>query len=399
MSVFTVPACRLYQFAYRAFRPRRTERQTVEDGTGAVFSAAQLLRLSRLRKPMVVCAAGDAAAREKVLHALVESDIEYALWDADGRGAAEDSAQALRLAWARAACDSFIALGDAGTIDLVKVAAALAATRGRRLMSLVGRNRLRRSITPTIAIPTAGSGAESLAWASFTDAGDDRHVIADSGMIPPYLIDDPELLETVSRPTLARAVFDGLCLAVEAYLSGFADDASRACAADAVRGFLANAEPCWNSGGTLSQRSALMTASRLAGEAASRTGPGYARALSRSAARVLGDDPGDLCAVLLPAVLAKYGNRASRRLSELAGVCGLTGETPAAAANALIDRMRQLAFRLGLPEAVDTPAPDAIRQIGERAASVINPRCACPAVWTSSKCAAVFRAACGVDHT
>ena len=394
MSFIYTAWCRLRQAAMRA-EPRRIERQAVEEGTGAVFSVAQLLRANRLHKPIMIAARGAEKVRERVIHALEENDLSWIPWELPDRTLNADDADDLRMAWVREACDCFIVIGDGETIDFCKIAAALAAVRGRSFMSLVGTDRVRRRLPPIIAVPSAaGSGAESLSWAALDDGQGNVFVIDDRNLIPPFLVQDPELLADVPRPALAAAGIDGLCLAVEAYLSGRADDASRAVAADAARGFLGALEPCWNSGGTAAQRSTLLGASRMAGEAASAAGAGYVRALSRAVCRVTGRSFGDVCGVLLPTALEKYGNHAAERLAALAEACGVAASgSKAEKASALIDRIRQLEFRIGLPDALEPIGRDAVEEIADIAAAEANPRYACPSVWTAADCADVLRAA------
>ncbi len=396
MSMIYTAGCRARQAVFRVLHGRRLEKQQVVEGTGAVFSVAQLLRSSRLTKPMVVAAGSEEPLRDRVLHALKESDLSWSVWELPQRTLTPQDADDLRMAWVREACDCFILLGDGETMDFGKISAALAAVRGRSFESLVGYNRIRRRLPPVIAIPTAaGSGAEALAWVSAPDGQGERRVVCDPALVPPFLLLDPELMEDVSRPELACASMDGICLAVEAYLSGAADDGVRAVAADALRDYLAALEPCWNSGGTPAQRGALMSASRMAGEAASAAGPGYARALVRAAGRITGRPAGELCAAVLPVVMEKYGNHAVERLALLAERSGAaSGGTRAEDAGALVARLRQLAFRVGLPEAMNPLPPDTVTEIAARAAAEANGRYACPAVWTAAELAEVLRSAC-----
>lgn len=394
MSFFYTAVCRIRQAAMRAGQPRRIERQSVEEGTGAVFSVAQLLRGSRLRRPIVVTSRGAENVRERVLHSLSENDLESVVWELPDHALTANDAEDLRMAWVREACDSFIVLGDGETIDFCKIAAALAAVRGRPFMSLVGTDRIRRRLPPVIAVPVAaGSGTESLAWAVLDDGQGSRFVIDDRNLVPAFLVQDPELLADVPRPALAAAGIDGLCLAVEAYLSGSADASSRAVAADAVRGFLSALEPCWNNGGTIAQRSALLDASRMAGEAASAAGAGYVRALCRAVCRVTGRSFGEVCSALLPAVMVKYGKNAAERLSSLAVICGAANTgSQADKAAAFIERVRQLSFRIGLPDTLEPIGRD-VAEIADLAAAEANPRYVCPVVWTAADCADVLRAA------
>lgn len=397
MSLITTASCRVRQALLRAKRRgAKSVRPSVEEGAGSVFSVAQVLRSSRLHKPMVVVGSGADSGSERVIHALEESAFDFALWPQLPEEPTAEEGENLRLQWIREQCDCFIVVGDGAAIDITKAAAARAACRGKTIMNLVGRDKVRRKLPPVVAIPTvAGSGAETLARAEFSDGRGNRFAIQDPNIAPAFAILDPELIADAPRPALAEAAVSGLCLAVEAYLSGFGDDMARAAAADAVRGYLEAVEPCWNSGGTAVQRSILLTASRDAGEAASRAGFGYAAALSRSAAKVGGVSFGAACAAILPAVLEKYGNHAVGRLAALAELSGAAERDtshPEKAA-ALIRRIRQLAFRIGLPDALEGLSRDGVNEVADLAAVEANPWYACPAVWPAADLAAVLRKA------
>lgn len=397
MSIFTTAVCRVRQVFIRLNRRMHPAgEQSVEEGVGALFSAAQLLRSNRLRKPLVIIGAGAELWRERLLASLEDSDIEYAVWDRLSAPPTADDAENIRLYWIGEKCDCFIALGDSAVIDLVKAAAARAACRGKAVMSMVGTNKIRRRRTPPVmAIPTvAGSGAEALTAAEICDDRGNRFTIADRALLPTLAVMDPALSANVPREALAEAVIRGLCLAAEAYISGYGDDTSRLQAAEALKTFFEAAEPCWNDGGTEQQRAQLLTASRLAGASASGAGGGYAGALSRAAGKVSGVSFGAACAVLLPIVLEKYGNSAAERLSELARLTDVAPEgTRAEKMAALISRIRSLAFRIGLPDTLEGISDSAIDEIADIAAAEANPAYACPCVWTAAQCAALLREA------
>lgn len=394
MSVLAAAGCRIRQAFYglgRRLRPAR--RPEVEDGPGAMFAVARIVRSGKLGKPLMVVGPNTSPWDERLKISLEESDVEFAVWDESPQPPTADDAERLRLFWAGEKCGSFIALGGAETIDLVKAAAARAACPGKTVMGMVGSGKVGRRTPAVIAVPTtAGSGAESLAWATVMDEGN-RFRIEDPALVPGYVVLDPSLAADVPRPVLAGDIMDGLCLAVEAYLSGYADEKCRASAAEAVAAIFDAAEPCWNSGGTAMQRTRLMTASRLAGEAASAAGGGYARALSRAAEEVTGVPFGEACAVILPIVLEKYGYSAMSALAALAEKSAVCAEgTKAQRAAALIRRIRGLAFRIGLPETLEGLSPEAAAEIADLAAAETNRYWSCPAVWAAEDCGRVLNA-------
>lgn len=396
MSLFEAARCRTAQaFMLLGGRTRSVREQVVEDGPGALFSVAQLVRSNRLRKPLLVTGPDAGPWRERLCQALEENDIAFSEWSGASDPPTADDAESLRFCWVGEECDSFIALGGPRTIDLVKAAAARAACASKTVMSMVGYRRVGRRTPTVIAIPTAaGSGAEALAWAAISDTEGNRFRLDDPALVPAMAVLDPALQADVSRPVLAACVMDGVCLAIEAYLSRCADERARLAAAEAVRAFFEAAEPCWNTGGTSLQRGRLLEGSRLAGYAASAAGGGYARALSEAAADVCHADLAAVCAVVLPTVLLKYEAHAVAELAALSDSAGVGADgTKAQRAAALIGRIKGMAFRMGLPDALEPVGQDVLAEIADIAAAVANPRWASPVVWTAADCERVLRAA------
>lgn len=396
MSFYETMRCRAAQaFLRLGGRGRPARVPVIEDGPGALFSVAQLIRAERLRKPLLVSGPDAGPWTERLCQSLEENDISYSVWSEAADPPTADDAEALRFYWVGAECDCFIALGGPRTIDLVKAAAARAAWPTKTVMAMVGARKVGRRTPPVIAVPTAaGAGAESLARATVADAEGNRFRLEDPVLIPAMAVLDPALLADTPRPVLAACVMDGVCLAAEAYLSRYADEKTRLAASEALRAFFEAAEPCWNNGGTPLQRGRLLEGSRLAGTAASSAGPGYARALSESAAAVCGIDYAAACAAILPTVLRKYDGRAVSELAALAESTGVADEgTKPQRAAALIGRIRGLAFRMGLPDTPEPPGPEAAAEIADIAAATANPRWACPAVWTAAELERVLRAA------
>lgn len=395
MNATFAASCRVKQAVFRIRRRMRPVREpSVTDGGGAIWSAAQILRANRLFQPLLVIGrdAGPWGARLK--QTLEEGDLALSLWDAS-ECPTLDEAEALCSRWLAEGCDCFLAVGGADTLGLAKLAAARAARRGRPLADMEGYGRVGRKTPPVLVVPVGtGSGVETLAWADAADAAGRRIRIEDPALTPAIAILDPSLQDDIPRRTVARSVFDGLCLAVEAYLSRCSDDRARDAAAEAVKAFFEAAEPCWNAGGTAQQRTRLLEASRLAGFAASVGGFGYVRALADAASDAADIPREHALAVLLPLVLEKYGSFAGAELSSLAKTAGLgDGGAPSRRAEALIERIRSLAFRMGLPDTLDGVDGDTAARIADMAAAAANPYCACPVVWDADELSRALRAA------
>lgn len=387
------------QYHHKRRRAYEAGKQVVSDGVGSIFSAGALLRGRKGKKPLVVLGRGVEEA--KLFRSLRDNDLSWVTYSGLSAPPTTADAEAICRVWWEEGCDSFIALGDNSVLDVTKAAAACAAGWGRTVKDMAGYGKLPRRKMPVIlAIPTvAGTGAESLARAFLRDEDGNRLCLAGKTLTPDIVVLDPVLLEQTPRVEVAEAGMDGLCRAVEAYLSpGKGDDMVRAMAADAVKGFLENLEPCWNNGGTVLQRSGLLEASRLAGAAASTLGYGYARVMARSAAEVAGLEFGSACAVILPCVLEKYGSDAREklaRLSEISGVMAGGGQIQRAAA--FIERLRAMCFRMGLSDTLVGMTRDVAEQIAYMSAQ--DDRCFAPVFWPEARCRTVFNTFYSEDDT
>ena len=376
---------------------RRAGAQHLETGQGAVFALGQLMRDRRLKAPLVVIGAGEAAARYKLLNALSEEDITYTVYDNVPDTPTAADAEAMATAYQSAGCDSLIALGDGPLLDAVKAAAAGCGKRGRPVKALAHGRVSGRRIPPVIAAPTSsGSGAESLELAAVADGKGGYLFLEGGALMPDVALLDPELMADAPREKLAEAGMNGLCWAVEAYLAASRGDSrTRGLAVEAAELFFASLESCWNSGGTLRERGDILSASRLAGRAANAAGAGYARALIRAAQSVCGLPFAGLCGVILPAVLEKYGISARDDLAELAVMADAVEEgSREDRAAALIARIRALAFRMGLPEELEGVSAQQAARAANMAAAMANPRYISPVVWSAEECHDLILSVC-----
>lgn len=390
MSIIATARCRLAQvFIRQGRRLHPPRKQTLETGAGAVFSVGQLLRDRELRKPLVVLGEGEQRARFRLLHALDESGVEYAAWDELPPEPTADDGERISLAWQSEGCDCFIAMGDSAVLDVTKAAAARSVCRSRSILEMAGNRRVPRRKLPTvIAIPTvAGAGAEAMGAAVIMDAHQNRFLLEDEVLMPVMAVMDPEMLADAPREKVADAGLDGLCLAIEAFLAApHGDNNIRNQAAEAVELFLADLIPCWNSGGSVKERAELLAASRLAGRAASAAGFGYARAAARAVQAVCGMPLREVMGVVLSATLEKYGRSARDELALLSVLADVTTEGSREERTAeLIAQIRNMIFRMGLPDELEGVTAEQAAEIADLAAAAANPRYISPVVWDAEQ--------------
>lgn len=403
MSWMTTVRCRAAQSLARFDRRMHPVRkQVMESGAGAVFSVRELLRDRQLHKPLVVLGAGELQTGFKLTHALEEGDVPYARFDGLSPEPTVAEIEDLAQCFLGEECDCVIALGDGLALDAAKAGAARAVNGGRSVMGLVGFRRLSgRRLPPVIAVPTvAGSGREAMAAAVVTDEGGNRFFIEDEALMPAVAVLDPELLADAPREKVADAGLDGLCWAIEVFLAApHGDSRTKNQAAEAAELLFAALEPCWNSGGTIRERSDMLAASRMVGRAASAVGGGYARALIRAAQTVTGLPFREACGVILPAVLEKYGNYAQEKLALLGALTDVAADGARdERAAGLISCLRRTVFRLGLPDVLEGVTAGQAADIADLAAAAANPRCVSPVVWTADDCRELILSVCAPEE-
>lgn len=403
MHLMTAARCRVSQLFVRMGRKTHPVRkQVMENGAGAVFSVGQILRDRQLKKPLVVLGAGELRTGYKLTHALNESAVEHVLFDKLSPVPTIDEIEQMAQEYQKGGCDCVVGLGDALALDAAKAAAARTASRSRTVMEMVGFRRLpRRKLPPVIAVPTVGgSGREAMAAALVTDDKGNRFFMEDEALMPAVAVLDPELLVDATREKVADAGMDGLCWAVEAFLAAsHGDSRTKNQAAEAAERMFASLENCWNSGGAMKDRSDMLSASRMVGRAATAAGGGYARALIRAAQTVCGLEFRTACAVILPAVLEKYGSYAEEKLGLLAVLADVAEEgSRSERAAALIARLRGTAFRMGLPDMLEGVTAAQAADIADLAAASANPRSISPVVWTAEDCHDLILSVCAPDE-
>ncbi len=318
---------------------------------GSVYSAAQILRDRRRRRPLVILEA--EAHGELLFRGLRENDMTWSLFVLPSPRASVEYADTAARMYRIDKCDCIVALGSGAVMNTAKAAAASAPRPG----ILFGKRAFRRLRAPFVpmlfAIPMQADGETSAGEATVYREDGTCCTVVGKKLVPAVELLEPGFLENTSREELADAGFAGLSRAVEAYIApGTGDEECLSLAACAVKEYLENLEPCWNDGGTTQQRVGLMEAARKAGLASSGLGYGYIRGFGEGLCRA-GLNGGEAYAVILPLVLEKYGNSITDKLSRLASLTGVmeSGGRPERAA-AMICRIRDMAFRMGLPETV-----------------------------------------------
>ena len=201
---------------------------------------------------------------------------------------------------------------------------------------------------PFIAIPTtSGSGSEMTSFSILT-RDDVKLPLVDPKLRPTAAILDGDLLERLPSGLIANAGMDVLAHCMEALAAkghtGFTD----ALAFHAAQTLLMKLERSFE--GDCGVRMELHEAASMAGLAFDQAGLGVCHALAHAIGGAFHLPHGQVCAILLPAVMCYNAPEAIEQYAKLAKQCGLPAATERLALRNLISSIERLRRRLKLPD-------------------------------------------------
>ncbi|MDR0783137.1 MAG: iron-containing alcohol dehydrogenase [Propionibacteriaceae bacterium] len=376
---------RVYQLAFRCaavFLPwRRPERL-------ASFEAiAALLKARKVTTVLIVTDQGlvKAGLHLGLIEALVNADLGYALYDEVVANPTIDNIEAALALYKTTESAAIIALGGGSPMDCAKGVGARLARPGKTIAQMRGQLKVLAKMPLFIAIPTtAGTGSETTLTAVVTDARThEKYAINDTSLIPHYALLDPVL--TVGLPPFLTAWtgMDALCHAVEAYVGGSNTRQTRTDALKATELIFANLFAAYSDGQNLEARRNMQEASFLAGAAFTRAYVGNIHAIAHTLGGQYNTAHGLANAVIMPYILEAYSSKVDRALSEMAAAAGVDGS--------LIDAIRELNLKMGVPDKIADLIPEDIPLLAGRALREANPLYPVPVIFDRAKMERAYR--------
>lgn len=293
------------------------------------------------------------------------------------------------------AADVIVAVGGGSVLDSAK-AIALLQTHGGLIRDYEGRGKVRREVTPIVAIPTtAGTGSEVTRSAVITDtARRFKMTVKDVRLAPRMAVVDPETTHALPVKLTASTGMDALVHAVEAYTCRAANPMSDELATAAMRRIFPALRPVVRaaaaggakdgsagtggandggatgtgvgSRGALSEpdraaRRDLMFGSLLAGLAFSHSDVGSVHCLAEALGGLYDTPHGVANSMFFPVVTAFNAKAAPERHAQAAAACGLavSGLAPGEAAALFVSELARLASDIGIPAFRDSGADPA----------------------------------------
>lgn len=217
-----------------------------------------------------------------------------------------------------------------------------------------------------VAIPTtSGTGSEVTSFAVITDKenGNTKYPLADYELTPDVAIIDPEYVYSLPKVAVADTGMDVLTHAIEAYVSVMASDYTDGLAIKAIQLVFANLEKSALTGDKLA-REKMHNASTLAGMAFANAFLGINHSLAHKWGGEYHTAHGRTNAILMPHVIRynakkptkfasfpKYSHFiADERYAEIAHILGLPARTTEEGVKSLVNAVRDLNRKLGIPE-------------------------------------------------
>ena len=262
---------------------------------------------------------GGSGILDGVKSTLTENGVEFVVFDGVLPDPAFDQVQAGEAMLRSENCQAVIAVGGGSVLDAAKMMAMLHTNPGP-LKKFDGIQKSKNPGLPLFAIPTtAGTGSEITLAAIITDPVSHKKVpIVDSKMIPGYIALDAEIMKGMPPGITAATGMDALTHAVESYLSKASTASTELQAKAAIRLIFMYLVKAYKDGSDMQARDAMAMASFYAGCAFGKTSVGYVHGIAHQLGRVCGTPHGNANAMVLPEVLAAYGDCVHARLADLA---------------------------------------------------------------------------------
>jgi alcohol dehydrogenase len=270
---------------------------------------------------------GSSGILDGIKRTLSENGVEHVVYDGVLPDPSFDQVQAGQAMVAAEHCEAVIAVGGGSVLDAAKMVCLLHTNPGE-LADFDGIQKCKNPGLPLFAVPTtAGTGSEITTAAIISDPTSHSKVpVVDSKMLPGYVALDAEMMKGMPPGITASTGMDALTHAVESILSTASTETTELQARAAVRLIFKYLVRACENGDDMEARDGMAMASFYAGAAFGMTSVGYVHGIAHQFGRVCGTPHGYANAMVLPEVLAAYGEVVYERLASLAILVGQGNE-------------------------------------------------------------------------
>lgn len=247
--------------------------------------------------------------------------------------------------------DLIIGLGGGSSLDAAKAIALLAANTGS-IEDYEGKGKYKVPPLPVLAIPTTcGTGSE-VTWVSVVTHTERMFKMSIKGpqMFPAVALVDPDLLATLPPPLVASTGLDALTHAIEAYTVKPATFITDIFALEGLRNIFQSLEDSYEDiKGNKEARKRIMMGSMLAGMAFGNSDVGAVHCIAEAVGSLYDTPHGVANSIFLPYVMEFNLPVSSNRYAEIARLVGIDEEDNNAAAQKLIQKIKDLSRALSIP--------------------------------------------------
>ena len=377
---------RIRQFGFSAFMYLAPLRQAkVIQGAGSVYRIPEMLKKEGKKKVLLVTTPGfiRRGSLEKLFQTFEKSGVGYAVFSKVQPDPTTDCIEEAVEVYQKEGCEAIIAVGGGSVIDCSKALGARIARPNKSLMQMQGLLKVLKKIPDIYAVPTtAGTGSEATAGAVITDAESHyKFTVLDLCLVPKYAVLDPQLTVALPKEITAHTGMDALTHAIEAYTNHFCSPATKKAAWDSIKLIYENLLKVYENGEDLEARGKMLLASYYAGVAINSNFIGYVHAVAHGIGGLYGVTHGKANAVILPYLLEAFGETSWKKLAKLSELLGLQGKNEEEKAAALIQSVRDMNQKLGIPSKIEELQRKDFEELAKRAVKEGNPTYPVPVIW------------------
>lgn len=354
----------------------RFPKQELLEGNGSLLKLPAFLKGKGFKKPFL--AVSNSVSKTEYYHQflalLKENDLEIVEFKEIKQNPEFDVIEKAAKVAKENNIDSIIALGGGSVIDTAKAVGALLANKNSSLASFKGLLKVHKRYPMLVAIPTtAGSGSEATIASVITNPKNkDKFAINSPKILPQVVLLDDELLRSLPKRIIANTGMDALTHALEAYLGNALTLETKEDAIEAILLINKSLLSFYEDPNNDIARKDMLKASYLAGKAFTRSYVGYVHAIAHSLGGEYDLPHGYANAVILPHILRKYGEKASKKLFYLANLIKL--DTDESNKYAFIEYVESLNKKMGIPKNFDNVVKDEdVPFLSKHAAKEANP--------------------------
>ncbi len=281
-------------------------------------------------------------------------------------------------------CQAIIAFGGGSPMDCAKGVGARVACPNKPIPKMKGLLKVNHKLPPLYAIPTtAGTGSETTVAAVISNPEThEKYPINDPHLIPKYAVLDATLTAGLPQKITSTTGVDALTHAVEAYIGSANTKETKEMAIKATKLIFENLKKAYDNGKDLEARANMQKAAFYAGVAFTRAYVGNVHAIAHTLGGFYGVPHGLANAIILPIMLDVYGEKAHKKLAELADVVGIEGATVAEKATKFIQAIKDLNESMAMPKYIENTIKDEdIPLLAKRAQAEANPLYPCPVLF------------------